>query len=356
MYTDQANFPLAGEAAMGGTAVHRPESRTNMTDEDFASIYRARLGHLEGFFRGKGVGREEASDLAHETVLRTMLHLKRHGRSQEDVGPLTRTIARNLIIERLRRQAPVTVCLSDGIDAPDEAPGPSELAIQRERREIVQAAMSSLTPRHRRVIELWMQGRSPVEIARELGIKRNAADAILHRARRALASRLGPKALWGSVAIAWFKMRAGSKHAAHTLAAWSPDSVAVAPVGVSIATVGLVAVLTLGGSGPGTTPARQQLRDTTPVAAQRAVARPAAESAVPSASAPRVEVPRSADVAPTYEMSVDTPVRNPASDDEGLLDIRYRPEAGSGRGPVDQLLEPAFERCVSAGDCSEEND
>jgi RNA polymerase sigma-70 factor (ECF subfamily) len=346
---------------MGGkTAVRRPESRTRMTDEDFASLYRARLGHLEGFFRAKGIGAEEASDLAHETVLRTILHLKRHGRSQEDVAPLTRTIARNLLVERLRRRGPLTVSLSDEIDAPDDSPGPSELAIQSERREAVRAAVSSLSPRHRRVIELWMQGRSPAEIARVLGIKRNAADAILHRARRTLASSLGPKALWGSVVLAWFRMRAGTKHAAHTLAAWSPDSAAVAPVGVSIATVGLAAVLTLGASGQASTSGRGQLQDSALAAAQRTLGR-APTTARASEVAPRVEAPGPEDVAPSYEMSIDAPVRNPATngDEDEILGIRYRPDEDGvlldGRSPIDDVLAPAFERCADAGDCSEED-
>jgi RNA polymerase sigma-70 factor (ECF subfamily) len=232
---------------MGGTTRAREhQTRADSGTDDFASLYRASLGHLVGFFRAKGVGPEESNDMAHETVLRTLMHLKRHGRTREDIGPLTRTIARNLLVERVRKAGPTVVSLSDDMDAADDAPGPSELALQAERREAVRAAMASLTPRHRRVIELWMQGRKPAEIARELGIKRNAADAILHRARRTLASRLGPRALWGGVVLTWIRFKTSAKGAAQQLASWSPDSAAAVPAGVSLVAVGIVAAMSLG--------------------------------------------------------------------------------------------------------------
>ncbi len=239
---------------MGNATPTTSATRVGVADDEFATLYRSSLSHLVGFFRAKGIGHEEAADLAHETVLRTLLHLKRHGRTRDDIGPLTRTIARNLLIERIRKAGPKVLSLSDEMDAPDEAPGPSDLALQAERQAAVRAAMTSLTPRHRRVIELWMQGLSPADIARELGIKRNAADAILHRARRTLASRLGPKALWGGIVLAWLRTKTQVKHSTQALASWSPDSAALAPTGVAVATVGLVAVLGFSGGTSGATP------------------------------------------------------------------------------------------------------
>jgi RNA polymerase sigma factor (sigma-70 family) len=193
-------------------------------------------------FRSRGVGREEAQDLAQETIVRTLVHLRRHGRSAVDLGPLVRTIGRNLFIERIRRAKPEVVELSDTIV--DDAPEPQELVVQSEQREEVRTALRSLTTRHRHVVELWMQGLTPGQIARELGIKRNAADAILHRARRRLASLLEEsRGAFVLIGVPIARLRVAFRSAAQSLASVSPGSVALAPAGLSLATVALAAML-----------------------------------------------------------------------------------------------------------------
>ncbi len=340
---------------MGGRALtHASEARHDdwSTDQDFGAHYKARLSHLVGFFRAKGISHDEAADLAHETVLRTLVHLKRHGRTKEDIGPLTRTIARNLLIERVRRAAPAVVSLDGEIDAADDAPDPSELALQSERREAVQAAMAALTPRHRRVIELWMQGRSPAEIARELGIKRNAADAILHRARRTLASRLGPRALWGGVVLAWVRVRTQTRSAAHSLASWSPDSQILAPAGVSLATVGIAAVLSLTGPVADAPSLPTDIGDATPTAST-GPPRAAVKDSVAKVTRTATDVAETAADVPEYAVrNVGPAIDNPATvgKEEGLLDLSYDPDK-HGAGALDNLLEPAFQSCALSGAC-----
>lgn len=315
--------------------------RVHVSADEFAALYRDRLTHLASIFLAKGVGREEANDLAQETVLRTLQHLKRHGRTREDIGPLTRTIARNLLVERLRRAGPAIVSLTEEVDAADDAPDPSEMALERERRDAVRAALRSLTPRHGRVIELWMQGRTPADIARELGIKRNAADAILHRARRTLASRLGPKALWAGVAVLWLRFKSASRNAATSLASWSPDSAAFAPAGVSLATVGLAAVLTI--ASPGVDAAKTASLTDAATASSIAVA-PQSTARLPVAPKTAVagpdEVPE-AELKPEEDVAADTEVTNPVDGEpDGIgAGLSYDPDAGRGRGPVDEILD-----------------
>ncbi len=331
---------------MGGTAVKQGRGRTAAPD-DFALAYRSALGSLVGYFRGKGLGSDDARDLAHETVVRTLVHLKRHGRTQPDLGPLTKTIARNLLVERLRKQTPSTVPLSDAVEVADDAPEPLDHALATERREAVQLALRSLSPRHRRVVELWMQGRNPGEIARELGIKRNAADAILHRARRALASRLGPRALWGLLGVAWFRARASVRDAAQTAASFSPSSAAALPAGVSLATVGLAAVLSV------TTPATQATADSPAAAPVRSIVADTPRASIKaSGKSPAAAVTgstRDVDVpqAPRYTFTAEADVPNPATgeDDKRGVDLWYDPEA-NGRGVLDDVV---FEPLVKVG-------
>ena len=196
---------------MGATITARRPTETAVTgiqtDDDFSSSYRSSLGRLVGFFRAKGVPRDEAADLANETMVRMLVHLKRHGRDRTDLGPLVRTIARNLLVERVRKQAPVIVPLGDDIDVADDALEPGDQLLASERRQAVRTAIGSLSPRHRHVVGLWMDGRTPTEIARELGIKRNAVDAILHRARRSLAAKLDGGGVLGAFALIGFRFR-----------------------------------------------------------------------------------------------------------------------------------------------------
>jgi hypothetical protein len=89
-----------------------------------------------------------------------------------------------------------------------------------------------------------MEGTSPVEIARELGIKRNAVDAILHRAKRGLATRLGPRSSWGLVALPFIRLRDGVRHGFRFASSFVPAASPGVEAGFAIATVAIATALT----------------------------------------------------------------------------------------------------------------
>jgi RNA polymerase sigma factor (sigma-70 family) len=116
-------------------------------------------------------------------------HLDRHGRRAGDLNPLLNTIAKNLVVERFRtggRELPVEFDEHLTSDAPD----PGDQVASRDRNARVHAAIRELPLGQRRALFLWIEGLRPAEIARVLGLKRNAVDALLHRARRQLTTRL----------------------------------------------------------------------------------------------------------------------------------------------------------------------
>jgi RNA polymerase sigma-70 factor (ECF subfamily) len=160
------------------------------SDEKPGAEYAAAFDGLRRFFGRRGVPPEEAADLAQEALTRTFVHIERHGRANDDLWPLLTTVARNLYADRGRRSEPAVVPITEAVDIAGFEPSPDEVVVERERRRALRAAVASLPPRHRRTIELELRGMTPADIARELGIKRNAADALLHRARRSLASKL----------------------------------------------------------------------------------------------------------------------------------------------------------------------
>jgi RNA polymerase sigma factor (sigma-70 family) len=210
-----------------------------------AEMLETSRGSLLRYFSKKGVPLDEAADLTQETLVRAFVHLERHGQTREDLGPLVSTIARNLVVERARRAPTATVSLGEGVDMVDPSDGPEEVVLVSERRAAVRRAVSALAPRHRRVVSLWMEGCTPGEIARELGIKRNAADALLHRARRALASRLEGNlpglAVPGVLVALWGKLR----RTAASLGQLGPTSAPLAPMAGAVALAGTAVVLSL---------------------------------------------------------------------------------------------------------------
>ena len=323
---------------MGGTAVRgarRPPGR----DDDFAGAYPSTLHGLVGYFRAKGLSAEDARDLAHETVLRTLVHLKRHGRTRSDLGPLTKTIARNLLVERIRRATPAMVPLSEATEVVDDAPEPADHALAAERREAIRNALGALTPRHRRVVELWMQGRTPAEIAQELGIKRNAADAILHRARRSLAARLGPRALWGAVVLAWLRARSSFREGAQALAPYSPASAAVAPAGISLVAAGLAAMLSFGTPSPSDATPKQMNVSSADVAPAPSGERAAVErSAVGDIVAPSATVAAPIERA-EKELAIGVGATDEEEDAPVTVGVTLRPDEDGERGKIGPMIE-----------------
>ena len=339
---------------MGTLTARRPsesEGTGIAIDDDFTSSYRASLGRLVGFFRAKGVPREEAADLANETIARMLVHLKRHGRDRTDLGPLVRTIARNLLVERVRKQAPVIVPLGDDIDVADDALEPVDQLVASEQRAAVRQAIGSLSPRHRHVVGLWMEGRTPAEIARELGVKRNAVDAILHRARRSLAAKLDGGGVLGALALVGFRIRVFARRVTDAIVSLDPTGQS-APAGLAFATMGVAAVLSI--TAPSSAAA------TRPAAAASNIVRPdvagsvtKAEQARSTSRAPIERVKRA--VASAYEVDVvRAPVTNPVTgeEDDGGISIVYEPEVGR-HTLSDKLLQRLFESCASMGTCSE---
>lgn len=224
------------------------------TDLSIGPSYLQLLASLSGWFRSRGVPGEESKDLAQETIVRTLIHLKRHGQRGEDLKPLVFTIARNLLTERARRGVGNVMTLTEDMDVADPSPTPLETVVQSEERSAVTNALGALGSRHRKVIELWMRGETPADIARTLGIKRNAADALLHRARRRLASILRESGEAFGAFIGLWGLRA---RRVASLFSRNDPSALFAQAASAVAAVSIAGVLAMsgGGSAPAT-PAR----------------------------------------------------------------------------------------------------
>src|SRR5207244_1099878 len=106
--------------------------------------------------------------------------------------------------------------LEDAEPVGDQSQDPTEAIVSLEARRAVREAVQALPERHRDAILMALQGLTPAQVAERMGMTRNAADALLHRARRSLKDRLrvvGEGAL-GLVTLAYLKVRGGRRAAA----------------------------------------------------------------------------------------------------------------------------------------------
>jgi RNA polymerase sigma-70 factor, ECF subfamily len=294
-------------------------------DAELSSCYPALIRELGSVFRRRGAPLEESRDLAQETIARALVHLKRHGRTRNDLRPLVHTIARNLWVERARRAKMQFVALNDAHEVVDEAPQPVEQVLAQETSKDVDAAVASLSPRHRRVVALWMQGLTPLEIARELGIKRNAADALLHRVKRRLAAQLDPgRATLGILGLFVLRLRAGVRRVVDSMLGLDPSGSFASAAG-GLAAVGIVAALAVSGAATQAAARSVDARPVVSVAAARSgpgIATSDAASRIAASAAVR-ESRR--DIA-----SAGTEITNPTTgkQDEVGVEFWYNPDDG----------------------------
>jgi RNA polymerase sigma factor CnrH len=178
--------------SFGGEAALSVEARFLEPDlpEELQAAYAQTFDRLRRMFRARGCTAEEAADLAQDAAVRAYVHIRRWGVNGTGLDPLLNRIARNLLIDRYRRTTPHIVPLDDAGELHDPDQDPTEEFARRQRTRAVRTAIQDLPARHQAAITYSLSGLSPEEVGRQMGIGRNAADALLHRARRSLKERL----------------------------------------------------------------------------------------------------------------------------------------------------------------------
>lgn len=136
--------------------------------------------------------RQDAEDAVQEIFLRAYTRLESFDQTRRFITWLL-TIAANYCIDRLRRQRGSWQTLDDvAFWLPSTRPGPERLAIERERRELVQQALQQLPEGYRLVAVLrYWHDLSYQEIAETAGLTEATVKTRLHRARKMLADALG---------------------------------------------------------------------------------------------------------------------------------------------------------------------
>ena len=136
----------------------------------------------------------EAEDLAQEAFLRILDAASRYEPTAKFRTYFYRVLTR-LCIDYRRKKRPI---LSDSLLLhADGETAPAELAEQRDRDGLIQAALDALPADYRMAVVLrYFEGLSATEMAEVMGLTPKAVERVLARARHALEPRL--KDLFGN--------------------------------------------------------------------------------------------------------------------------------------------------------------
>lgn len=147
---------------------------------------------LMQFLRRSGRSDADIADLRQEVYLRVCQQAEKE--IPHPVKPLVFTIARNLLIDQVRRGQVIpieSVADLDAMNVAADTPGPDRTLVAREELLLLRGALDKLPPRCREAVILRrIEGLSRREIAERMGISENTVSEHINVGVRALATAL----------------------------------------------------------------------------------------------------------------------------------------------------------------------
>lgn len=164
---------------IGATSYARPAPMADLIQrvasrgdvEAFRTLFEAFAPRLKSYMMRQGADAMTAEELAQETLLTVW---RKAGLYSDEKGSATTwiyTIARNLRIDRLRRETPWQALPDTHAEMQSDDPAPDEVLAEEERRQRIQAALGELPPdQHEVVVLAYIDGLSHNEIAERLSV------------------------------------------------------------------------------------------------------------------------------------------------------------------------------------------
>jgi RNA polymerase sigma-70 factor (ECF subfamily) len=136
----------------------------------FRELYQTYGPRVKAYMMRQGADAAAAEDLAQETLLTVWRRASLYSQDKGTAATWIFAIARNLRIDRLRREVPWQELPQAHEQAADEAPA-DELLTAKERQAQVRAALAELPPEQREIVVLsYIEGLSHGAIAARLGL------------------------------------------------------------------------------------------------------------------------------------------------------------------------------------------
>lgn len=140
------------------------------SDVAFQKLYSQYAPRVKTYMMKQGADPALAEELAQETLLTVWRKASQYSPDRGTAAAWIFTIARNLRIDKLRKDVRWQSLPDDQAEAiPSEAAGQDEMVLISQRRVRVQAALADLPPDQRAVVTLaYIEGLSHSEIAEKL--------------------------------------------------------------------------------------------------------------------------------------------------------------------------------------------
>jgi|SRR5580692_1485687 RNA polymerase sigma factor (sigma-70 family) len=147
---------------------------------------------LMQFLRRSGRNSADIADLRQEVYLRVCEYAEKE--IPRPVKPFVFTVARNLLVDQIRRGQVIPIEAAVDLDSTNVAadtPGPERTIMAREELHLLRGALDRLAPRCREAIIMRrIEGLSRQEIAARMGITENTVSEYIKIGVRALANSL----------------------------------------------------------------------------------------------------------------------------------------------------------------------
>jgi RNA polymerase sigma-70 factor, ECF subfamily len=157
----------------------------------FESLFLYFGPRVKGLMIKSGATPDLAEDIAQEALITVWRKAPLYSPEKGKVATWVFTIARNLRIDRLRRQSSGPYEDVEDLDLPSQDAGGEEALLGRQRDERVALALGELQPDQRRVIELsFVEDMPQSEIAKKLNLPLGTVKSRMRLAYGKLRERL----------------------------------------------------------------------------------------------------------------------------------------------------------------------
>lgn len=167
------------------------EIAENLSREAFAALFDAFAPRIKSFIMRKGAPPEMAEDLVQETMISVWTKARLYDPAKGSPITWVFTIARNLRIDRLRRESSIPFSELGDYDAPDDHPAGDDVLASKQEAVNVNAALLRIPPEQKQILMLSFVDDLPQsEIAARLNLPLGTVKSRMRLAYRHLRKSL----------------------------------------------------------------------------------------------------------------------------------------------------------------------
>ena len=143
----------------------------NLDKDAFATLFDLMAPRLKSFMMRRGASPEQAEDLVQEAMISVWTKAGLYNPDKGSVLTWVFTIAKNLRIDRIRKEASMPLAELIDYDAPSDELGNDEVLMRRQESRQVARALTEIPPEQTQILMLsFIEDMPQIEIAKRLGL------------------------------------------------------------------------------------------------------------------------------------------------------------------------------------------